>query len=91
MPTLPLILQTLWGRHRAIQVAAQYRQACQDRDLFVRDLALFCNAAAPIEGACEFSRGIEEGKRRVWLHLARMSALTPADFVSIADGAHQHD
>ena len=57
----------------------------------MRDLALFCNAAAPIEGNGEFDRGVEEGKRRVWLHVARMCGLDATDFVSIADGEPTDD
>jgi hypothetical protein len=42
-------------------------------------------------GASEFDRGVEEGKRRVWLHVARMAGLKASDFVSIADGKDLHD
>ena len=54
--------------------------------LLETDLAIFCNAGAPIDGRDEFERGVEEGKRRVWLHIARMRGLKPEDFVNIADG-----
>ena len=91
MGSLPNIVKTLWGRRRAACVAEDYRLACRGRDLFVRDLALFCNAAAPIEGNGEFDRGVEEGKRRVWLHVARMCGLDATDFVSIADGEPTDD
>ena len=91
MHALPRIVLTLWGRHRAALVAEQYRTACQGRELFVRDLAAFCNAAAPIVGANEFDRGVEEGKRRVWLHVARMCGLDATDFVTIADGEPTND
>jgi hypothetical protein len=91
MQTLPEIVLTLWGRKRAPQVADEYRLALAGRDLLVRDLAMFCNAAAPIAGASEFDRGVEEGKRRVWLHITRMCGLKPSDFVIITDGGKFHD
>ena len=90
MLSLPQIVAALWGR-RARGVAAQYAQAFHGRELVKADLAMFCNAAAPIEGASEFERGVAEGKRRVWLHIARMCGLTSDDFVAIADGAKTHD
>jgi hypothetical protein len=85
MKTLPDILSLLWGRRQAPRVASAYRDACAAHPLFLRDLAVFCNAAAPIAGASEFDRGVEEGKRRVWLHVARLAALGPEDFVSLTD------
>jgi hypothetical protein len=85
MKTLPDILSLLWGRQQAPRVASAYRAACQQNPLFLRDLAVFCNAAAPIAGASEFDRGVEEGKRRAWLHVARLAALGPEDFVSLTD------
>jgi hypothetical protein len=91
MQTLPQIVLALWGRKRAVQVADEYRNALQGRDLLVRDLAMFCNAAAPLTGATEFDRGVEEGKRRVWLHVTRMCGLKPTDFVTIADGEQMND
>ena len=91
MQTLPDMILALWGRKRARQVAEQYRIALQGRDLLVRDLAMFCNAAAPVAGANEFERGVEEGKRRVWLHITRMCGLRPSDFVTIADGERFDD
>jgi hypothetical protein len=91
MHSLPKIVQTLWGRTRAPRVSEEYRLACRGRELFVRDLALFCNAAAPIVGDGEFERGVEEGKRRVWLHISRMCSLEAADFISIADGGLTDD
>jgi hypothetical protein len=91
MQSIPLMLQTLWGNSQAPRVAAEYRDACTLRPLFLRDLAMFCNAAAPVMGASEFDRGVEEGKRRVWLHVARMAGLKASDFVSIADGKDLHD
>lgn len=86
MASLPEIVKALWGARKAAEVAAQYADATRRHDLLVRDLAMFCNAAAPIAGATEFERGVEEGKRRVWLHISRMSGLKPSDFVTIADG-----
>ena len=91
MQTLPQIVLALWGRKRAAHVADEYRRALAGRDLLVRDLAMFCNAAAPVSGATEFDRGVEEGKRRVWLHVTRMCGLKPADFVTIADGGNLDD
>ena len=91
MQTLPEIVLALWGRNRGPQVAEDYRLALSGRDLLVRDLAMFCNAAAPIAGASEFERGVEEGKRRVWLHITRMCGLKPSDFVTIADGGKFND
>ena len=90
MPTLPHLVSMLWGR-RAPDVVAAYRRPFARDSVLTRDLAMFCNAAAPIEGASGFERGVEEGKRRVWLHIARLSALQPEDFVSISDGEHMHD
>ena len=91
MQTLPQIILTLWGAKRAAQVAEQYRLALGGRQLLLRDLAMFCNAAAPIAAAGEFERGVEEGKRRVWLHITRMCGLKPSDFVTIADGERLDD
>ena len=90
MATLPHLLTLLWGR-RSPSVASAYREAFGHDSLLRRDLAMFCNVAAPISGASGFERGVEEGKRRVWLHIARLSALNPEDFVSISDGEHPHD
>lgn len=78
-------LATLWGR-RSPDIALAYRAAFDQYRLLEADLAIFCNAGAPITGGTEFDRGVEEGKRRVWLHIARMRGLKPEDFVSIADG-----
>lgn len=91
MQSLPGLLARLWGSRQAERVAAEYRSACENHSLFVRDLALFCNAAAPVTGTCEFDRGVEEGKRRVWLHLARLAGLQPTDFISITDGETAND
>lgn len=85
MTTLIKTIATLWGR-RSPDVARSYAAAFAQHPLLETDLAIFCNAGAPITGATEFDRGVEEGKRRVWLHIARMRGLKPEDFVSIADG-----
>jgi hypothetical protein len=82
--TLIDVLRVLWG-DRAPLVAEQYEAALALK-LFVTDMAAFCNAAAPIQGATEFDRGVEEGKRRVWLHLARVGNLTHDDFIKITNG-----
>jgi hypothetical protein len=34
---------------------------------------------------------VEEGKRRVWLHVARLAAIRPEDFVAITDKENDHD
>ena len=91
MKSLPEILSLLWGPQAAPRVAAEYREACARHPLFLRDLAVFCNAAAPIAGTREFDRGVEEGKRRVWLHVARLAAIRPEDFLSITDQENDHD
>ena len=85
MSSLINTIAALWGR-RATGVARAYAVAFDQHRLLEADLAIFCNAGAPIMGATEFDRGVEEGKRRVWLHIARMRGLRPEDFVSIADG-----
>ena len=90
MRTLPQLLSGLWGR-TAPRVAAEYAEAFEGRELLKADLAMFCNAAAPIIGESEFERGVEEGKRRVWLHIARTCGLEPQDFVHTADGARTHE
>ena len=86
MQTLTQIVEALWGKKRAKAVTDEYKMAFDGRHLLVRDLAMFCNAAAPIGGGAEFDRGVEEGKRRVWLHITRMCGIRPEDFVTIADG-----
>ncbi len=91
MKSLPDLLSLLWGRPTARRVADDYRAMCSNHPLFLRDIAVFCNATAPINGACGFERGIEEGKRRVWLHIARLAALQPHDFVEITDRETTHD
>lgn len=90
MNSLPQLVRGLWGK-RAPNVVQQYREAFDERPLVEADLAAFCNAGSPITGTSEFERGVEEGKRRVWLHIARMRGLTYRDFVPIADGAKVHE
>ena len=85
MRNLITTIAALWGR-RANGVAHAYATALAAHPLLEADLAIFCNAGAPITGATEFDRGVEEGKRRVWLHIARVRGLKPEDFVLIADG-----
>ena len=85
MQSLTRIVSALWGR-RAEELALQYRRALDLNPLIEADLAIFCNAAAPIVAATDFERGVEEGKRRVWLHIARIRRLDARDFVPVADG-----
>lgn len=85
MNSLPDMLRTLWGR-KALPVAHDYQHLWQSHPDALADLAVFCNASAPIQGATEFDRGVEEGKRRVWLHIARIANLRPEDFIPIANG-----
>jgi hypothetical protein len=85
--TLPQQLVMLYGETRAKLVLAEYRALFAKGDLVKTDLAAFCNAAGENAGANEFERGIEEGKRRVWLHIARILGLTVEDFVGYADGS----
>lgn len=82
---LPQMLRTLWGR-KAIVVAQDYNDVWARHPDALADLAVFCNAASPITGANEFERGVEEGKRRVWLHIARISNLRAEDFIPISNG-----
>ena len=85
MSSLIRTVAILWGR-RAQTVVHDYTAAFDQHRLLEADLAIFCNVGAPIAGANEFERGVEEGKRRVSLHIARMRGLKPEDFVNIADG-----
>lgn len=84
-PNLPDTLKALWG-DRAPLVAEEYAEVLKNFTLVATDLAAFCNAAAPITGATEFDRGVEEGKRRVWLHMARVAELQHQDFIKITNG-----
>lgn len=79
-------LATLYGPSRAIEVTEEAREAFQGRELLENYLAIFCNAAGPIQGATDFDRGVEEGKRRVWLEIAALQRLRPSDFPKIATG-----
>jgi hypothetical protein len=78
-------LRAMWG-HKAPLVAEEYRAIVKHNDLFITDIAAYCNATAHIQGATEFDRGVEEGKRRVWLHIARMGGLEHTDFIPIGNG-----
>jgi hypothetical protein len=83
--SLPDTLLALWG-DRAPLVAEEYSESLKTFHLMATDIAAFCNAAAPIMGATEFDRGVEEGKRRVWLHMARVAGLQHQDFIKISNG-----
>lgn len=85
MTTIVNMLRNMWGG-RAPLVAEEYLAVAKDNALFMADLAIFCNAATPVQGTNEFDRGVEEGKRRVWLHISRMAAISADDFVPIANG-----
>lgn len=84
---LPLsrVVASLWGK-RAWAVAKEYRDAFQGRDLLLADLAMRCNVAAVEPANDPIALARAEGRREVFLHIARMSKLQPSDFVSIADG-----
>jgi hypothetical protein len=83
--TLIEMLRNMWG-NRAPLVAEEYSAIARNNELFMSDMAIFCNASAPIQGNSEFDRGVEEGKRRVWLHVAKMAGLRPDDFITAANG-----
>ena len=89
MATLPELIQRLWGRRRALRVIHDYADVWNRHPDALADLAVFCNASAPIQGASEFDRGVEEGKRRVWLHIASVAQLKPADFLPISLGERE--
>lgn len=84
MKSLPQMMRDLWGT-RAPLVVEEYT-FIRRYPLLMSDLAAFCNAAGPIDGPNEFARGVEEGKRRVWLHIVRAADLRPEDFVAVANG-----
>lgn len=86
MQTLPQQLITLYGETRARVVVSEYRAAFAKAEFVKTDLANFCNAAAENAAPSEYERGVEEGKRRVWLHIARVLGLGPEDFIPYADG-----
>lgn len=79
-------LTTLYGPSRAVELTNEARDAFQGRELLANYLAIFCNAAGPVQGVTEFDRGVEEGKRRVWLEIAALQRLRPSDFPKIATG-----
>lgn len=84
--TLPDILERTWGKQRAPVVVTEYQRAFQGNTLMRADLALFCGVGNPNEASTDFERGANEGKRRVWLHIARLCGLRPEDFTALADG-----
>lgn len=86
MRTTPEILAILWGTQKGLRVAQDYSSVWNSHPDALADLAVFCNSCAPIQGATEFERGVEEGKRRVWLHIAFAAQLGPADFLSLSLG-----
>lgn len=84
--SLPALLVKLYGPERATALVAEAKAAFDGRHILENYLAILCNAAGPIDGKTEFHRGVEEGKRRVWLELAALRRLRPSDFPSIATG-----
>lgn len=87
--SLPEILTKLWGRERAVRVVHDYDDVWNRHPDALADLAVFCNAMAPIQGATEFDRGVEEGKRRVWLHIAQAAQLQATDFLALSLGQRE--
>lgn len=87
MQTLPQQLVTLYGETRARLVVSEYRAMFAKSEFVKTDLANFCNAAAENVAPTEYERGVEEGKRRVWLHISRVLGLGAEDFIAYADGA----
>jgi hypothetical protein len=86
LKSLPEIVLALWGWPDSAKAVDEYKLAFAGRPMLVRDLAMFCYAAAPNDAATDFERGVIEGKRRVWLHISRMRNLEHTDFVAVADG-----
>lgn len=86
MKSLPDVLSTLYGPERATELVSEAKAAFDGRHVLENWFAIFCNAAGPVQGATEFDRGVEEGKRRVWLELAAIRRLRPSDFQPIATG-----
>jgi hypothetical protein len=84
--TLPELLVTIYGPARADALVAEAKAAFEGRHILENWLAIYCNAATHIQGATEFERGVEEGKRRVWLELAALRSLRPSDFPKIKTG-----
>ncbi|WP_374305919.1 hypothetical protein [Ferrovibrio sp.] len=83
-------LLRLHGRSRARRVAAAYRQQLGADDalgrLILSDLAHYCRA-----GQSSFVAGdphqtaFNEGARDVFLHVAEMCGVTPADFAGLVE------
>ena len=86
MKSLPDILTTLYGAERGAELVSEAKAAFDGRHVLENWFAIFCNAAGPVQGVTEFDRGVEEGKRRVWLELAAIRRLRPSDFQTIATG-----
>lgn len=84
--SLPELLVTIYGPARADALVAEAKAAFDGRPVLENWFALYCNAATHIKGESEFERGVEEGKRRVWLELAAIRRLRPSDFPSMATG-----
>lgn len=82
MKLLTDLVARLWG-DQAGDVARAYGRAFAREPLVLRDLGAFCHIASPIEGDSEFARGLAEGKRQTFLHIARMVRLTPEDFTPL--------
>lgn len=89
--TLPELLSRLYGPAKASRLATESKDAFAGRELFENYLAIFCNVAGEISGDTEFDRGVEEGKRRVWLEIARLRRLRPSDFQTIANGENLYN
>lgn len=86
MTTQAEFLAKIYGPARAHDLVAEANAAFEGRHVLENWFALFCNAAGPVQGQTEFDRGVEEGKRRVWLELAAIRRLRPSDFPPIATG-----
>lgn len=81
-------LWRLWGRRRAPQLAADYREVFQPDTPYgkrvLADLAEYCHA-----GVSSFTPGdshgtaFAEGRRDVFNHIAATLGLTPADFPAL--------
>lgn len=84
--TLPELLTAIYGPVRADALVSEVKAAFEGRAILENWLAIYCNAATHIQGATEFDRGVEEGKRRVWLELAALRRLRPSDFPKIKTG-----
>lgn len=89
MKLLTELLRNLWG-NRAVDVARSYQTSIGSEPLALRDMAFFCNVGQPIEGETEFARGVEEGKRQAFLHIAQMIRLNPDDFAPLVFDENYH-